>query len=326
MTSSRKWPTLGYACINMTLSDVKPKKNAIMTNRRMIRRTFDARGIKYASELALKNVKDLEKIVRWNEKHGFKFFRISSELFPWASEYQISDMPDIEEIAKVLKRVGDFATKHGQRLSFHPGPFNKLCSHKENVVKNTIRDLEIHGEIFDLMGLSRTPYNKINIHVGAAYGDKPKALAAFCRNFERLPLSVQTRLTVENDDRPSLYSTQDLYEGVYKQIGIPIVFDYHHHKFCSGEQSEVDALALAVTTWGQIRPVTHYSETKRNADGSDYYKPQAHSDYIFNWIEPHGQDIDIMVEAKCKELAVLRYVKDWFREAEFSEGIVLPKP
>lgn len=309
------YPTLGYACINMTLSDVKPKKNAVTTNRSMIRRTFDAKGIRGASELALKNVKDLEKIIRWNEKNGFKFFRVSSDMFPWASEYQLSDMPDIEEISKVLKRAGDFAQQHGHRITFHPGPFNKLCANREPVVKNTIRDLEIHGEIFDLMGLSRTPYNKINIHVGAAYDDKSKALAAFCRNFERLPDSVKTRLTVENDDKANLYSTKELYEGVYKVIGIPIVFDYHHHKFCSGGQTEEDALALAVSTWGKIKPVTHYSETKRNADGSDYHKPQAHSDYVFNYIDPHGHDIDVMIEAKAKELAVIRYINDWHRVA-----------
>ena len=51
----------------------------------------------------------------------------------------------------------------------------------------------------------------------------------FCENFNRLPDSVKTRLTVENDDKASMYSVVDLYEGVYKVIGIPIVFDYHHH-------------------------------------------------------------------------------------------------
>lgn len=302
----------------MTLSDVKPKKNVITTNRSMIRKTFDLRGIRYASELALKNVKDLEKIVRWNEKHDIRFFRITSELIPWASEFQLCDMPDFESISKTLRRVGGFATQHGHRLTFHPGPFNKLSSHKEHVVANTIRDLEIHGEIFDLMGLSRTPYNKINIHAGGAYGDKPKALEAFCRNFERLSDSVKTRLTVENDDKASLFSVADLYNGIYKKINIPIVFDYHHHKFCHDNVTESEALGISVSTWGDIKPVTHYSETKRNADGSLYHRPQAHSDFVYNFIDTHGYDVDVMIEAKMKELAVLRYKNDWFRVAEKS--------
>lgn len=311
----RTFPTLGYACINTTLSDVTPKKNAITTNRTMIRRTFVAKGICGASKLALQNVQDLEKIVQWNEKNGFKFFRVSSDMFPWSSEYQLFDMPNIEEIVVVLKRVGDFVKQHSHRITFHPGPFNKLCAQRNSVVANTIHDLETHGRILDFMGLSRTPYNKINIHVGAAYEDKNKTLATFCKNFEKLSDSVKTRLTVENDDSPNLYSVKELYEGVYKNIGIPIVFDYHHHKFCGGGQSEKDALALASSTWGQIKPATHYSETKRNADGSDYYKPQAHSDYVFNFIDSYGHDIDIMIEAKMKEKAVIRYIDDWHRIA-----------
>lgn len=312
------FPCLGYACINMTLSNVRPKKNVITTNRSMIRKTFDIRGIKYASELAYKNVKDLEKIVRWNEKNDLKFFRITSELIPWASEFQLCEMPDFENIAKTLKRVGDFATKHGHRLTFHPGPFNKLSAHKEHVVANTIRDLEIHGEIFDLMELSRTPYNKINIHAGGAYGDKPKALEAFCRNFDRLSESVKSRLTVENDDRANLFSVLDLYHGIYQKIGVPIVFDYHHHKFCHDNVPEREALDIAVSTWSGVKPVTHYSETKRNLDGTPYHRPQAHSDFIFNFINTHGHDIDVMIEAKMKELAVLRYKNDWFRVAVMS--------
>lgn len=316
MTRSNHFDSLGYACINMTLSDVKPKKNRVTTNRSMIRRTFLDKGIAYASELILLNARDLLKILQWNEKHGIKFFRLSSDICPWASEYNLQDLPDIEEITKAFKAAGDFAHQHGHRITTHPGPFNKLASSKKQVVLNTIRDLEIHGEVFDLMGLPRSPYNKINIHVGAAYGDKPRALAQFCHNFDKLPDCVKTRLTVENDDRPSLYCTQELYEAVYKQLGIPIVFDFHHHKFCSGEQSEQDALELAMTTWGQVKPVVHYSETKRNADGSDYYKPQAHSDYVFNFINDYGHDVDIMIEAKAKELALLRYRKEWNRVAE----------
>jgi UV DNA damage endonuclease len=295
---------LGYACINMTLSNV-PKKKRVTTNRSMIRKTFDARGIKYASELALQNVTDLETIFRWNEKNGFKFFRMSSDIFPWASEYELEQLPDFEKIAAKLARCGAYATKHGHRITFHPGPFNKLTSFNERVTTNTIKDLRTHGEVFDLMGLSRTPYNKINIHVGAHYNDKPSALANFCRNFDRLPDCVKQRLTVENDDKASLYSTAELYEGVFLSIGIPIVFDFHHHKFCTGDMTEEEALSIAAMTWGKNKPVVHYSESK-----CDEYnikcRPQAHSDYVNGPINTYGIDVDVMVEAKAKELAVLR--------------------
>jgi len=299
----------GYACINMALSEVKPKKNAVTTNRSMIRRTFLQKGVTGASELALKNVKDLEKIIQWNEKNKFKFFRMSSDMFPWASEYDFDSMPDIVEITKVLKRTGEYVIRNGHRITFHPGPFNKLCANKEQVVRNTIKDLEIHGQIFDLMGLTRSPYNKINIHVCAAYDDKSKTLEMFCRNFHKLADSVKTRLTVENDDKPTLYSVCELYEGIYKRIQIPIVFDYHHHTFCHSGQSEREALSMAIETWGETKPVVHYSETKTSADGSKYYIPQAHSDFIYNDFSFHGHTMDIMVEAKQKERAVQKYLK-----------------
>ena len=138
-------------------------------------------------------------------------------------------MPNFGAIHAAALSAGNFARQHNMRLTSHPGPFNKLASPKERVFQLTKTDLSVHAELFDLIGLPRTPYAKLNIHVGAAYGDKPFALDNFCRNFERLPPAVQSRLTVENDDKASLYCTQELYDGVYKRIGIPIVFDYHHH-------------------------------------------------------------------------------------------------
>jgi UV DNA damage endonuclease len=273
----------------------------------MIKKTFDAKGIHYASQLTLLNVTDLLEIVKWNEKNNVKFFRMSSEMFPWASHYNIDDMPDIEKISEKLKEVGDFAKKHNHRLTYHPGPFNKLASPKDNVVKNTITDLEIHGKVMDLIGLPRNHWAKINIHVGAAYGDKPTALATFNKNVEKLSPAVRTRLTVENDDKSSLYSTSELYEGVYKQTGIPIVFDYHHHKFCTGGLSEQDALELALSTWGNTIPVVHYSESAREEQKNPKLKEQKHSNYIYNNINNYNNNLHIMVEAKAKELAVMKY-------------------
>ena len=159
--------SMGYACINMQLSKMKPR---IYTGRSMIKRTFEAKGIKYASELGLDNCKDLLTIVKWNNENGFKFFRITSNLFPWSSEYKLSDMPDYEEICNILSDVGKYVKENEMRITCHPGPFNVLTSPHENVVENCINDLSVHGEVFDMMGLSRTPYNKINIHIGGAYG------------------------------------------------------------------------------------------------------------------------------------------------------------
>ncbi len=294
---------LGYACINMTL-----RKDKITTNRSMIKRTFLKEGITRSSDLALQNTRDLIEIIKWNHKNGFKLFRMTSDLIPWASEFSLSSMPDYRKISILLNGAGNLAAKYGQRITSHPGPFNVLVSPNERVVNNTIRDLSIHGEIFDLMGLSRTPYNKINIHCNGVYGDKQSAMDRFCKNFERLPESVQTRLTVENDDKASMYSVKDLMY-IHERIGIPIVFDYHHHKFCTGDMTEQEALELAMSTWGDIKPVVHYSESKTLED--ETAKPQAHSDYIYSKIDTYGHDLDIVVEAKAKELTVLNYLSNF---------------
>ena len=295
---------MGYACINMQLSNSKPK---VYTGRSMIKRTFKSKGIEYASELGLQNTKDLFEIIKWNNENGFNFFRITSNLFPWCSEYKLSDMPDYKEICNVLSDVGKYVDNNGMRITSHTGPFNVLTSPHPHVVDNCITDLSIHGEVFDMMGLSRTPYNKINIHIGGVYGDKVSAMERFCTNFHRLPESVKTRLTVENDDKATMYSVQDLYDGVYTKIGIPIVFDYHHHRFCDGGLSEKEALELAMSTWGNIIPVVHYSESRSIEQEDPKIRPQAHSDYIYDYIDTYGNRVDIMVEAKAKELAVLKY-------------------
>ena len=215
---------LGYACINMQLS--YPQKYGgkekgippITTNRSMIKRTFESKGLDYASELTKQNARDLNQIVQWNVINGYKFFRITSGLAPWKTEYDWDDLKDIVEIKGYLSSAGWVARKHNLRITTHPGPFNVLTSPHEHVVQNCIKDLTIHGDVMDMMSLSRTPFNKINIHIGGAYGDKPAAMKRFCENFNLLPESVKSRLTVENDDKASMYSVKELYHGVYLSL------------------------------------------------------------------------------------------------------------
>ena len=303
----------GYACLNMQLAYPdkysKKKVSRIISSRGMIKKTFINKGINYASEIALKNCIDLFKIIKWNQKNNFNFFRVSSDIFPWSSEYEVKSLPDYNKIKIVLGDIGKFVSENNMRITSHPGPFNVLTSPREEVVKNCVKDLSVQGETFDMIGLSRTPYNKINIHIGGAYDNKTSALDRFCKNFKLLPQSVQKRLTVENDDRESLYSTKELYDGVYENIGIPIVFDYHHHSLCNGGLNEEEALSLAVSTWGNIKPVVHYSESRSIEKNDPSIKPQAHSDYVYDFINTYNHSVDIMIEAKHKELAVLRYLE-----------------
>ena len=293
---------LGYACINVTLG-----KQNILTGRAMRASTLKEKGIEYASKLALLNVLDLEKILKWNLENEIYVFRIGGDLFPWGNKLNVYEFPDFSEISEVLRRCGEFVKTNNIRISAHPGPFNLLASPKEDVIVNTLKDLEMHALIFDLMNLSRTPYNKINIHVGATYGNKFSAAETWCKNFQRLSEGVRSRLTIENDDKATMYSVMDLYELIHKRVNIPIVFDFHHHTFNTGDQPVKEALELACSTWNGIRPAVHYSESKSLHENNDAINPRAHSDFIHNFIDTFGFEVDIMIEAKAKELALLKY-------------------
>ncbi len=289
---------LGYACINIGLSE-----QGITTNRGMIRRTFLEKGIQYASQLALKNVQDLLKVTEWNVQHAIKVFRVTSELFPWASEYRLEDLPDFAEIRSTLEAVG----RHNLRISSHPGPFNKLAG-SGATLENTIKDLEIHSQVFDLMGLPATHWHKINIHVGGAYGDKKETIKRFIKNFDLLSANARGRLSIENDDKPGLYTVEDLVP-LHEATGVPIVFDYFHHRLHPGRQTEEEAFLTAYNTW-DMKPVFHFSSSRREyEDGTS--KKEAHSDWVHEPIRTYGKDIDIVLETKMKELSVIRYWEEF---------------
>ena len=284
---------VGYACINLSLQVDK-----IMTNRGMIRKTFLEKGLAYASELALKNVQDLLTIVDWNLAHGFGLFRISSDLFPWASEYRMASLPDYPEIRATLEEIGSRPI----RLTMHPGPFNHLAGQGKTLA-NTITDLEYQSEVFDLMGLKPSHWNKINIHAGGTYGDKAATLARFCQNFSLLSENLRARLTVENDDRVSLYGVADLVP-VYETIGTPIVFDYFHHALNPGDLTQEEAFLMAYATW-DVRPVFHYSDSRQEREDPKARR-EAHADWLYTPVNTYGKDVDIVFESKMKELSVLR--------------------
>lgn len=298
----------GYCCINLSINEGKSKKDRVTTNRSMVKRTFLEKGIVYASELALQNVRDLDEIIRWNFENGIEMYRMSSDMFPWCSEYQISDLPDFDEIKQHLKSAGDFALSVGQRITFHPSPYSVLASLKDNVVNNAIKELSQHGEIMDLMGLPQNHYYSINIHVNTTKPSKEEASQRFCDNFDLLPDTVKKRLVVEVDDKKSQYTSVDLRDMVHSKIAIPVTFDYLHN-ICNPPEglSEKESLKVCLDTWPQgITPLTHFSESRALFEDSSA-KELAHSDWINNRIETYGYDFDIELEVKMKDKALLNY-------------------
>lgn len=304
----RKGSTLGYCCINLDLQETQK----ITCNRSMVKKTFLLKGIAYASELALKNLTDMEQILEWNHRRGITLYRMSSDMFPWMSEYELVDLPGYELIKAQAEKVGQLAKEYGQRLTFHPGPYNVLASPSELIVVKAVKDLRQHGEIMDLLCQPRTPYAAINIHIGGTYGDKVTTLQRFCENFKRLPENAASRLVIENDDKPAQYTVQDLYDGMH--LGgarLPITFDYLHHACNPGDLSEEQAIKLAAKTWPEnVNQLTHYSSSKKlHEDATSIIR--AHADYIYEEINTYGLDLDIELEAKAKERSLIKYTKDY---------------
>ncbi|KAL4440141.1 hypothetical protein ABPG75_003142 [Micractinium tetrahymenae] len=300
-------PNLGYACLNMEMRECKPP---IFTSRDCIQRTLKAKGLPHLGELFLANAKDLALLIQWNHEHSIRLFRMSSVLCPWMGTFAMEELPQFAEIRAALRLAGDLARLYGQRITFHPSHFVKLAAPDEELAAKSVRELEAHSQIMDLMGFDpASPENKINIHVGGVYtshGSKEDTMRRWASNYAQLSPRCRARITVENDDVASAFSLQDLL-FLHSLCGVPLVFDFHHHKFCPGELSEREALLAAVKTWPQgVRPVVHWSESQAGR------KPHAHSDYVRGPIFLHGLEgqVDVMIEAKCKERALLAYRGD----------------
>lgn len=146
--------------------------------------------------------------------------------------------------------------------------------------------------------------------MGSAQDGLEASADRFCKSWERLADHTKKRLTVENDDKGSMFSTKDLYHLLHKKVGIAIVHDFHHHKIHDGGIIQEEALSLAAETWGNMTPVTHYSESRSIEQGDESIRHQAHSDYVQGKILDYGKTFDCVIEAKMKEQAVLKYRKN----------------
>ena len=295
---------IGYCCIPMGCNVGLKKKEQITVNRGMVRKTFDAKGLPYVSELVIENLKDTLKVLDYNLKNHIYIYRLSSDSFPWMSEYEFSDLPNFNVIQNLMTKIGDKIKSSNIRVSYHPGPFNVLASENPSVVEKTIKELNKHAELMDMMGLDQTTFYPINIHINTTQPTREEAAQRFVDRFPLLSESCKKRLTLENDDSPNQYSVKILHDLVHSKIGIPIVFDQHHFNYGPQDQTMEEALKLAHSTWS-TRAMTHMSSPKTLEDNSG--KQTAHADYIYEEIKTFGLDFDTEIEAKAKDLAVIRY-------------------
>jgi UV damage endonuclease UvdE len=301
---------MGYCCINMSL-----RKDGIFTSRTCRLKTLQEKGIAYSYELATQNLKDLATIIAWNHDNNISLFRMSSEMFPFATHPDYYKHYNLDQFKETLISIGKLAKEYNQRLTFHPGQYNQLTSVRESVVEKSIIDIDFHAKIMDYMELDSQ--SVIVIHGGSKQGGKADALSRFCTNFASLSKSSQSRLVLENCEMA--YSVEDLLP-IANKLSIPIVLDYHHHNL-NPSTEDLELLTLRVLdTWKcrNIIPLFHLSESREGVLLTDNItKRRAHSDYIkalpvqlLKALENHVIHVDI--EAKCKELAV-RQLKETYQ-------------
>ncbi|TAQ90560.1 hypothetical protein B7494_g1137 [Chlorociboria aeruginascens] len=271
------------------------------------------RGQRYVEELGLANARDIPKMLRWNDKYGIKFFRLSSEMFPFASHAEYGYKLALFA-SEALAEVGKVATELGHRLSTHPGQFTQLGSPREEVISGSIRDLEFHNEMLSLLKLPPQEDRDavMILHMGGTFGDKAATIDRFRQNYSGLSPSIKQRLVLENDDVS--WSVHDLLP-ICEELNIPLCLDFHHHNiiFDSTQLREgtLDIAALyprIKATWDRknIRQKMHYSEPTPGAiTGRQRRKHNPRPATL----PPCPNDMDLMIEAKDKEQAVFELMR-----------------
>lgn len=302
---------LGYCCINTHLRDL-----GIFTSRTCRLETVREHGLAYIYNLARLNLDDLAAIFRWNYRNNIFLYRMSSEMFPFASHPDFYNDYDFERFREQLAGIGKLAEKYRQTLTFHPGQYNQLSSIRESVVEKSIIEIDIHAKILDMMGCGNDSI--IVIHGGSKQDGKENALRRFSSSFKKLSPSSQRRLVLENCEM--VYSIQDLLE-VSETLHIPIVIDYHHHNINPGsivdetELLTVTERVLSVWRNKNITPLFHLSESRKGVTIKDSITlRRAHSDYVEILPDVLLQTIQVFqlprlhldIEAKMKERAVLQ--------------------
>lgn len=263
------------------------------------------------SGLCMTNADALQASLQFCADNGIGCFRVTSQILPLKTHaecgYDVSVLPDGDEVVRRFKACGEFARTHDIRLSFHPDQFVVLNSPRPDVVGRSIEELEYQAHVAEWIDA-----DVVNIHGGGAYGDKSDALARFARNLNRLSDRVRQRLTVENDD--TSYTPSDLLP-LCRAENIPLVYDVHHHRCNQDDLLVADATAEAIVTWDR-EPMFHISSPIAGWKGPH---PRRHHDFINLRDFPQCWNeltVTVEIEAKAKEVAVRKLMRQlserWF--------------
>lgn len=293
---------LGLCCINTQLRAHKPP---VFCSRSCTRATFT---VERALQLATQNVADISTMIEWNERHGIRCFRLSSDLFPHFTD-TVTERYTIDFAREALHQAGSLANQYGHRIVMHPGQYNQVASKSLDVFVKTIEDLSHHADILDAMNIDLD--GVLIVHGGGTYGDKTRTIQRWIDHFDDLPHKVKRRLVIENCEHQ--YSTTDCLE-IASRINIPVVFDFHHYNCYSllhsdPQPSVEELLPQVVETWTRDHrtPLMHISEQGEGRVGHHSDFIECLPDSLLTYLGAHpNQHIDLEVEAKMKEQAIFR--------------------
>lgn len=291
----------GFVAMSLKLADSSPSKTITATNFQKLK-DQDVK-LHRLNKIAKENLLNSLRILRHAVAHGIYVYRFTSKLIPLATHPATDFWPWQEQLQDEFIQLGNFIRENNIRVSAHPDHFTILNSPKEDVFTNALADLIYHHQIFESMNVDKQ--GKLVIHLGGAYKDKEKSVQRFQANFVKLPSFIKKRLTLENDDKS--FHAEDILH-VCQQLGIPMVFDLHHHQCNPSKTPIIDLLPHIFETWRgtHLVPKIHLSSPKSPKDFRSH-APDIEPTYFCQFLETAKQlniDFDVMIEAKNKDLAL----------------------
>ena len=260
----------------------------------------------------------LDAVFDYLDRIDVRVYRLPSSTIPYGTHPDLPQLDyrrQLDECAEGVAALGAKARALGLRLSTHPGQYTVLNALDPEVARKAALDLEQDAALFDALGLG--PEAAIVLHVGGVYGDRAAALDRWARAYEALSPSARARVAVEHDE--TSFDAADVLE-LHRRTGVRVVFDLHHHRCNAGSLDAAEALAGAYATWGDVRPKAHVSSPRTElrvvGRGRRPVPPllDQHADFATPWdvaalLELAPGPLDVVVEAKAKDLAVL-----WLRD------------
>ena len=247
------------------------------------------------------NLECLERILSFNRASGLLFFRITSDLVPFAS-HPVCSADWQGKLQPLFARAGDLVRTGDFRISMHPDQFVLINSPDPALVERSVEELSYHAAVLDLMGLDTTA--KIQIHVGGVYGDRERSRERFARAYGDLPEPVIRRLVVENDDRR--FTLRDCLD-IHGETGIPVVYNHFHHR-CHGNGGEIRGILEQVAgTWATKDgiPMADYSSQEPGRRTGTHATALEPDDFRRFLSASSPRDMDVMLEMKDKERSAL---------------------